>query len=72
MVQVFVTDLNCIIKERWVPKGVAKNLDEADYKVVENFPQKLRQRQLNRGFKAISLSKDDKFAYTILQSPFMS
>ncbi|ASM36159.1 esterase-like activity of phytase family protein [Campylobacter sputorum] len=67
---IFVTDLNGIIKERWVPKGVAKSLDGADYKVVENFPQKLRQRQLNRGFEAVSLSKDDKFVYTILQSPF--
>lgn len=67
---IFVTDMDGVIIERWVPKGVSETLQGAAYKIVENFPAKLRQRQLNRGFESVSLSKDDKFVYTILQSPF--
>lgn len=68
---IFVADMNGVIKERWVPKGVAESLKGADYKIIENFPENLRQRQLNRGFESVALSKDDKFVYTILQSPFV-
>lgn len=69
-VSIFVTDKSGIIKERWVPKGVKASLENACYEVIENLPQELRQRQLNRGFESVALSKDDKFVYTILQSPF--
>lgn len=67
---IFVTDMQGTIKERWIPKGVAQTLKGTEYTLVENFPAKLRQRQLNRGLESVALSKDEKFVYTILQSPF--
>lgn len=67
---IFVTDMNGTIKERWVPKGVKASLEGAGYEIIENFPEELRQRQLNRGLESVAISKDDKFIYTILQSPY--
>lgn len=67
---IFITDINGVIKERWLPEGVGETLKNAGYEVVENLPKNLRQRQLNRGLESIAISKDDKLIYTILQSPF--
>lgn len=67
---IFIADKNGVITERLVPKGVAKTLNGATYKITECFPSKLRERQLNRGLEAIAISNDEKKLYTILQSPY--
>ncbi|NBH75151.1 esterase-like activity of phytase family protein [Rodentibacter pneumotropicus] len=59
-----------VIKNRFVPKGVKSELNGADYTVTENLPAELRNRQLNRGFESLALSRDEKTLYFMLQSPY--
>ena len=55
--------------ERWVPKGVKKSLDGADYPIAELLPAILRKRPLNRGIESMAISPDEKFLYFAMQSP---
>lgn len=69
---IIYADKNGTIKNRFVPKGVKSELNGADYTVTEILPSELRNRQLNRGFESIALSKDEKTLFFMLQSPYDS
>ena len=55
--------------KRLVPKGLAADLKGAGYKLVEAFPAIFMKRKLNRGMESVSVSPDQKYLYTIMQSP---
>ena len=57
------------ILKRLVPQGVAADLKGAGYPVVEVFPAVFMKRKLNRGMESVSVSPDQKYLYTIMQSP---
>lgn len=67
---IIYADQNGVIKNRFVPNGVKSELNGADYTITENLPAELRNRQLNRGFEALALSKDEKTLFFMLQSPY--
>lgn len=52
---------------RYVPKGVS--LVGADYPVIEALPAAYAQRKGNRGFEGMTISKDEKTIFIVLQSP---
>ncbi len=54
---------------RLVPKGLAKDLEGASYTIVEAFPSIYMKRKLNRGMESVSISPDEKYLYTVMQSP---
>ena len=57
------------IVKRLVPKGLAADLPEADYEVVEALPEILLRRQRNRGIEGLAISPDERFIYVMMQSP---
>lgn len=57
------------VLERHVPKGMAKDLAGADYKVVESLPAIIAKRKLNRGIESLSISVDESTLYFAMQSP---
>ncbi|MEO5728327.1 MAG: esterase-like activity of phytase family protein [Byssovorax sp.] len=57
------------ILERLVPAGLEADLAGADYEVTGSLPAILRKRAVNRGFESVAVSPDERFLYTLLQSP---
>ncbi len=55
------------VLKRYVPAGV--NLTGTDYPVAYTLPSIFGKRKINRGFEGISLSRDQKTLYVVLQSP---
>lgn len=55
--------------ERHVPKGMAKDLAGADYKVIESLPAIIAKRKLNRGIESLTVSADENTLYFAMQSP---
>ena len=57
------------VLERWVPKGLEKALEGADYVVKPVLPAIALRRRLNRGFEAVAVSPDERWLYLLFQSP---
>jgi len=57
------------ILKRWVPEGCDAPLSDADYPVHAALPRLAAKRQLNRGFEAIGISRDEAVLYLAFQSP---
>ncbi|MGL1921121.1 MAG: esterase-like activity of phytase family protein [Hyphomicrobiales bacterium] len=57
------------VLERHVPKGMAIDLTDADYKVVESLPAIIAKRKLNRGIESLTISADETTLYFAMQSP---
>ncbi len=57
------------VLERWVPKGLEKTLEGADYGVKPVLPAIALRRRLNRGFEAVAVSPDERWLYLVFQSP---
>lgn len=57
------------VQERLVPAGLEADLAGADYEVTGSLPAILRRRAVNRGFESLALSPDERFLYTLVQSP---
>ena len=57
------------VRKRWVPKGLEKTLERADYSVAAVLPAIGLRRRLNRGFEALAVSADERWLYAIFQSP---
>ena len=57
------------VLERWVPKGLEKTLEGADYSVKPVLPAIALRRRLNRGFEAVAVSPDERWLYLVFQSP---
>jgi hypothetical protein len=55
------------IIKRVVPQGV--QLQGADYPVTGDLPAILQNRKLNRGIESVAVSPDQRYLYTIMQSP---
>jgi hypothetical protein len=57
------------VQERLVPAGLEGDLVGADYEVTGSLPAILRKRAVNRGFESVAISPDERFLYTLVQSP---
>lgn len=57
------------VKRRLVPSNVAQEFKDADYEVVASLPPILRQRLPGRGFEGLAISQDEKYLFTVSQSP---
>ena len=57
------------VLERWVPQGLEKTLDGADYDVKPVLPAIALRRRINRGFEAVAVSADERWLYLVFQSP---
>lgn len=57
------------VLERHVPKGMAQDLEGADYKIVESLPAIIAKRKLNRGIESLTISDDETKLYFAMQSP---
>jgi len=57
------------IMTRVVPQGVESQLTDAGYPVSGMLPSVLAKRKLNRGIESVAVSPDNKYLYTIMQSP---
>ncbi|WP_374944988.1 esterase-like activity of phytase family protein [Sphingomonas sp.] len=58
-----------MVLARWVPEGCGHWFRDAGYPIVEALPAIATQRQLNRGFEALTLSADEASLYLAFQSP---
>lgn len=56
------------ILERWVPEGMEKDIASANYPVYGKLPAILKQRKLNRGMEALTLSPDGRKLIVAMQS----
>lgn len=56
------------ILERWVPEGMEKDIASANYPVYGKLPAILKQRKLNRGMEATTLSPDGRKLIIAMQS----
>lgn len=56
-----------VVQKRYIPAGV--KLTGTDYPVVEAFPAIYGKRKINRGFEGLTLSRDERTLYIVLQSP---
>lgn len=54
---------------RYVPKGIEKDLKNADYKVIGSLPSILMKRKLNRGMESMAVDPAGRYVYAALQSP---
>lgn len=54
---------------RLVPAGTGRDFAGAGYPVFEGLPAILARRFLNRGIESMAVSPDERFLYTMLQSP---
>ena len=61
-----ISDAGKVLK-RYTPEG--KTLPGAAYPVSDILPGILSQRRSNRGFESIAVTKDERTAYAIMQSP---
>ena len=57
------------VLQRWVPKGLEKALQGADYDVKPVLPAIALRRRINRGFEAVAVSQDERWLYLVFQSP---
>jgi hypothetical protein len=57
------------VLQRWVPKGLEKALNGADYDVKPVLPAIALRRRINRGFEAVAVSPDERWLYLVFQSP---
>jgi len=57
------------VLHRWVPAGLEEHLGEAKHEVSGTLPAIAAKRQLNRGFEALTVSKDERWLYLAFQSP---
>ena len=57
------------VLRRWVPAGLEGHLGEAKHEVGGVLPAIAAKRQLNRGFEALTVSKDEQWLYLAFQSP---
>ena len=57
------------VLQRWVPKGLERTLDGADYVVKGVLPAIALRRRINRGFEALAASPDERWLYAVFQSP---
>jgi hypothetical protein len=57
------------ILKRIVPAGTGADFAGAGYPVFEGLPAILARRFTNRGIESMAISPDERFLYTILQSP---
>lgn len=57
------------VLQRWVPKGLEKALQLADYAVKGALPAIASRRRINRGFEALAASPDERWLYIVFQSP---
>ena len=57
------------VLQRWVPKGLEKTLNGADYVVKGVLPAIALRRRINRGFEALAASPDERWLYVVFQSP---
>lgn len=57
------------IVNRVVPAGVETQLANAGYPVSGDLPEIFAKRRLNRGIESVAVSPDNKYLYTIMQSP---
>lgn len=58
-----------VVTTRWVPAGLDRLFEGADYPVVGALPPIAARRRLNRGFEALALSPDERWLYLCFQSP---
>jgi hypothetical protein len=58
-----------MILSRWVPAGLDREFEGADYPVLGILPAIAARRRLNRGFEALALSPDERWLYAVFQSP---
>jgi len=57
------------VLQRWVPKGLERTLNGADYVVKGVLPAIALRRRINRGFEALAASPDERWLYAVFQSP---
>ena len=57
------------VLQRWVPKGLEKALNAAEYPVKGALPTMASRRRINRGFEALAISPDERWLYLAFQSP---
>lgn len=57
------------IRRRLVPANAAADFKDADYDIHVILPPITRLRGLNRGFKGLAVSPDEKHLYAVMQSP---
>ena len=57
------------VKVRWVPIGCEEQYRGAAYPVACVLPAIAARRQINRGFEALSVSRDQRWLYLAFQSP---
>jgi hypothetical protein len=56
------------ILERWVPEGMEKDIAGANYPVYGKLPAILKQRKLNRGMEALTITPDGRKLIVAMQS----
>lgn len=59
------------IRRRFVPMGAGEDFKESDAEIVATLPPILRQRRGGQGFRALALSPDEQFLYTVAAMPLM-
>lgn len=59
------------IRRRFVPLGAGEDFKDSDAEVVASLPPILRQRRGGQGFRALALSPDEQFLYTVAAMPLM-
>lgn len=62
-------DARGVVRERWVPAGVAARLDDSHLPTVEKLPAIVGRRHLNRGIEGLAVDREGETLYFILQSP---
>ncbi len=57
------------IRRRFVPAGAGEDFKDSDAEVTATLPPILRQRRSGQGFRALALSPDEQFLYTLTAAP---
>ncbi len=58
------------VLKRYIPAGLA--LEGTGYPLAAKLPSILARRKMNRGFEGLTLSRDQKTLYAVIQSPLLN